>query len=188
MVESYVLNSVSSRHNMDSLARTYLGEETITFESIAGKGVKQLTFNQLDLEQAGPYAAEDADITLRLHQAIRPQLAKVGKLQSVYEDIDLPLVPVLSRMEQRGTLINASTLRLHSQELAERMAELEKDAHEVAGENFNLASPKRLQAIFYEKMGLPVIKKTPKGALYRRTRAARAGPRVRTAQADTRTP
>ncbi|SOB76852.1 DNA polymerase I [Marinobacter sp. LV10R510-11A] len=164
MVESYVLNSVSSRHNMDSLARTYLGEETITFESIAGKGAKQLTFNQLDLEQAGPYAAEDADITLRLHQAIRPQLAKVGKLQSVYEDIDLPLIPVLSRMEQRGTLINASTLRQHSQELAERMAELEKDAHEVAGENFNLASPKQLQAIFYEKMGLPVIKKTPKGA------------------------
>jgi DNA polymerase-1 len=164
MVESYVLNSVSSRHDMDTLARNYLGEETITFESIAGKGAKQLTFNQLDLEQAGPYAAEDADITLRLHQVLRPQLAKVGKLQSVYEDIDLPLVPVLSRMEQRGTLIRASTLRQHSQELAERMAELQKEAHEVAGENFNLASPKQLQVIFYEKMGLPVIKKTPKGA------------------------
>ncbi|MDN6318804.1 MAG: DNA polymerase I [Marinobacter sp.] len=164
MLESYVLNSVSSRHNMDSLARAYLGEETITFESIAGKGAKQLTFNQLDLEKAGRYAAEDADITLRLHQVIRPQLAEVSKLQSVYEDIDLPLVPVLSHMEQRGTLISASTLRQHSQELAERMAELEKDAHEVAGENFNLASPKQLQAIFYEKMGLPVIKKTPKGA------------------------
>ncbi|WP_309045018.1 DNA polymerase I [Marinobacter sediminicola] len=164
MVESYVLNSVSSRHDMDTLARNYLGEETITFESIAGKGAKQLTFNQLDLEKAGPYAAEDADITLRLHQVLRPQLAKVGKLQSVYEDIDLPLVPVLSRMEQRGTLIRASTLRQHSQELAERMAELESEAHDVAGENFNLASPKQLQAIFYEKMGLPVIKKTPKGA------------------------
>ena len=164
MVESYVLNSVSSRHDMNTLARNYLGEETITFESIAGKGAKQLTFNQLDLEQAGPYAAEDADITLRLHQVLRPQLAKVGKLQSVYEDIDLPLVPVLSRMEQRGTLIRASTLRQHSQELAERMAELQKEAHEVAGENFNLASPKQLQVIFYEKMGLPVIKKTPKGA------------------------
>lgn len=164
MLESYVLNSVSSRHNMDSLARAYLGEETTTFESIAGKGAKQLTFNQLDLEKAGPYAAEDADITLRLHQAIRPQLANVGKLESVYTDIDLPLVPVLSRMEQRGTLISASTLRQHSQELAERMAELEKEAHEVAGENFNLASPKQLQVIFYEKMGLPVIKKTPKGA------------------------
>lgn len=164
MVESYVLNSVSSRHDMDTLARNYLGEETITFESIAGKGAKQLTFNQLDLEMAGPYAAEDADITLRLHQVLRPQLAKVGKLQSVYEDIDLPLVPVLSRMEQRGTLISASTLRQHSQELAERMAELEKEAHEVAGESFNLSSPKQLQVIFYEKMGLPVIKKTPKGA------------------------
>jgi len=164
MVESYVLNSVSSRHDMDTLARKYLGEETITFESIAGKGVKQLTFNQLDLEKAGPYAAEDADVTLRLHQVLRPQLAKTGKLQSVYEDIDLPLVPVLSRMEQRGTLIKASTLRQHSQELAERMAELEKQAHEVAGENFNLGSPKQLQVIFYEKMGLPVIKKTPKGA------------------------
>ncbi|MBK1874049.1 DNA polymerase I [Marinobacter sp. 1-3A] len=164
MVESYVLNSVSSRHDMDTLARNYLGEETITFESIAGKGAKQLTFNQLDLEKAGPYAAEDADITLRLHQVLRPQLAEIGKLQSVYENIDLPLVPVLSRMEQRGTLIRASTLRQHSQELAERMAELEKEAHEVAGENFNLASPKQLQAIFYGKMGLPVIKKTPKGA------------------------
>ncbi|PCM43134.1 DNA polymerase I [Marinobacter sp. ANT_B65] len=164
MVESYVLNSVSSRHDMDTLARKYLGEETITFESIAGKGAKQLTFNQLDLEKAGPYAAEDADVTLRLHQVLRPQLAKTGKLQSVYEDIDLPLVPVLSRMEQRGTLIKASTLRQHSQELAERMAELEKQAHEVAGENFNLGSPKQLQVIFYEKMGLPVIKKTPKGA------------------------
>lgn len=164
MVESYVLNSVSSRHDMDTLARNYLGEETITFESIAGKGAKQLTFNQLDLEKAGPYAAEDADIALRLHQVLRPQLAKVGKLQSVYENIDLPLVPVLSRMEQRGTLIKASTLRQHSQELAERMAELEKEAHEVAGENFNLGSPKQLQVIFYEKMGLPVIKKTPKGA------------------------
>ncbi|WP_417516046.1 DNA polymerase I [Marinobacter sp.] len=164
MVESYVLNSVSSRHDMDTLARNYLDEETITFESIAGKGAKQLTFNQLELEKAGPYAAEDADITLRLHQVLRPQLAATGKLQSVYEDIDLPLVPVLSRMEQRGILIKANTLRQHSQELAERMAELEKNAHEVAGENFNLGSPKQLQVIFYEKMGLPVIKKTPKGA------------------------
>ncbi|MDO6824040.1 DNA polymerase I [Marinobacter sp. 1_MG-2023] len=164
MVESYVLNSVSSRHDMDTLARNYLDEETITFESIAGKGAKQLTFNQLELEKAGPYAAEDADITLRLHQVLRPQLAATGKLQSVYEDIDLPLVPVLSRMEQRGILIKANTLRQHSQELAERMAELEKEAHDVAGEKFNLGSPKQLQAIFYEKMGLPVIKKTPKGA------------------------
>jgi DNA polymerase-1 len=164
MVQSYVLNSVSSRHNMDALALHYLGEETTTFESLAGKGAKQLTFNQLELDQAGPYAAEDADITLRLHQALRPQLAATGKLQSVYEDIDLPLVPVLSRMEQRGTLISASTLRQHSQELAERMAELETAAYEAAGETFNLGSPKQLQVIFYEKLGLPVLKKTPKGA------------------------
>ncbi len=164
MVESYVLNSVATRHDMDSLARHYLDEQTITFESIAGKGAKQLTFNQIDLEKAGPYAAEDADITLRLHQTLKPLLEQTGKLASVYRDIDLPLIPVLSRMEQRGTLISASTLRQHSQELAERMAELEQDAYRVAGEEFNLASPKQLQVIFYEKMGLPVVKKTPKGA------------------------
>ena len=164
MVESYVLNSVATRHDMDSLAREYLGEQTITYESIAGKGAKQLTFNQIDLEKAGPYAAEDADITLRLHQALSPKLKETGKLESVYRDIDLPLVPVLSRMEQRGTLISASTLRQHSQELAERMAELEKEAHEVAGESFNLGSTKQLQAILYDKFGLRVIKKTPKGA------------------------
>lgn len=164
MLESYVLNSVASRHDMDTLARQYLDEQTITFESIAGKGAKQLTFNQIDLEKAGPYAAEDADITLRLHQVLRPRLAETGKLQSVYEDIDLPLVPVLSRMEQRGAMINASTLKQHSQELAERMAELEQAAHDEAGETFNLGSTKQLQAIFYDKMGLPVIKKTPKGA------------------------
>ncbi|WP_417531524.1 DNA polymerase I [Marinobacter lipolyticus] len=164
MLESYVLNSVASRHDMDTLARQYLDEQTITFESIAGKGAKQLTFNQIDLEKAGPYAAEDADITLRLHQVLRPKLAETGKLKSVYEDIDLPLVPVLSRMEQRGAMVSASTLKQHSQELAERMAELEKEAHEEAGETFNLGSPKQLQVIFYDKMGLPVIKKTPKGA------------------------
>jgi len=164
MLESYVLNSVATRHDMDSLAMYYLGEKTISFESIAGKGVKQLTFNQIELEKAAPYAAEDADITLRLHQALRPKLNDTGRLASVYEEIDLPLVPVLSRMEQRGTLISASTLRQHSQELAERLAQLEKEAHQVAGETFNLGSTKQLQAIFYEKMGLPVVKKTPKGA------------------------
>ncbi len=163
MLESYVLNSVATRHDMDSLAMYYLGEKTISFESIAGKGAKQLTFNQIELEKAAPYAAEDADITLRLHQTLRPKLKETGKLASVYEDIDLPLVPVLSRMEQRGTLISASTLRQHSQELAERMAELEKEAHDVAGETFNLGSTKQLQAIFYDKMGLPVVKKNPQG-------------------------
>ncbi|WP_166269716.1 DNA polymerase I [Marinobacter caseinilyticus] len=164
MLQSYVLNSVGSRHDMDSLALQYLGEQTITFESIAGKGAKQLTFNQIDLAQAGPYAAEDADITLRLHQVLHPKLAATGRLLSVYEDIDLPLVPVLSRIEQRGALINAGTLKRHSQELAERMAELETQAYDLAGETFNLGSPKQLQVIFYDKLGLPVIKKTPKGA------------------------
>ena len=164
MLESYVLNSVATRHDMDSLAMLYLGEKTISFESIAGKGAKQLTFNQIELEKAAPYAAEDADITLRLHRVLRPKLKQTGKLASVYEEIDLPLVPVLSRMEQRGTLISASTLRRHSQELAERLAELEKEAHDVAGETFNLGSTKQLQTIFYDKMGLPVVKKTPKGA------------------------
>ncbi|WP_336367369.1 DNA polymerase I [Marinobacter sp. C2H3] len=164
MLESYVYNSVATRHDMDSLAREYLGEQTITFESIAGKGAKQLTFNQIDLDKAGPYAAEDADITLRLHQTLAPRLKDTGRLEAVYREIDLPLVPVLSRMEQRGTLISASTLRRHSQELAERMAELEAEAHEVAGETFNLGSTKQLQAILYDKLGLRVVKKTPKGA------------------------
>ena len=164
MLESYVYNSVATRHDMDSLAREYLDEQTITFESIAGKGAKQLTFNQIDLDKAGPYAAEDADITLRLHQTLSPKLRNTGRLDAVYREIDLPLVPVLSRMEQRGTLISASVLRKQSQELAERMAELEKEAHEVAGESFNLGSTKQLQAILYDKLGLKVIKKTPKGA------------------------
>lgn len=164
MLQSYVLNSTATRHDMNSLALKYLGEKTTSFEDLAGKGAKQLTFNQLELEMAAHYAAEDADITLRLHHALKPQLTDTGRLQSVYEDIDLPLVPVLSRIEQRGVLIDAGTLKRHSQELAERMAELEKEAHEEAGEVFNLGSPKQLQTIFYEKMGLPVIKKTPKGA------------------------
>ncbi|MCK7544562.1 DNA polymerase I [Marinobacter bryozoorum] len=164
MLESYVLNSTATRHDMNSLALKYLGEKTVSFEDIAGKGAKQLTFNQVDLEKAAEYAAEDADITLRLHQALSPRLRETGQLDAVYREIDLPLVPVLSRMEQRGAMINASTLRQHSQELAERMAELEQEAHEEAGESFNLGSTKQLQAIFYDKMGLPVIKKTPKGA------------------------
>jgi len=164
MVESYVYNSVATRHDMDSLARTYLGEETITYESIAGKGARQLPFNQISLDKAGPYAAEDADITLRLHLTLRPRLKETGRLEEVYRDIDLPLVPVLSRMERHGALISAATLRRHSQELAERMAELEARAHEVAGESFNLGSTKQLQAILYDKLGLRVIKKTPKGA------------------------
>ena len=164
MLESYVLNSVASRHDMDSLARKYLGLDTIKFETIAGKGAKQLTFNQIDLEQAAPYAAEDADITLRLHQTLRPRLDGLGRLAEVYNTIELPLVPVLSRMEQRGALVDAERLAVQSKELAARMEELQAAAYEEAGEEFNLGSPKQLQAIFYDKMGLPVIKKTPKGA------------------------
>ena len=176
MVQSYVLNSVSSRHNMDALALHYLGEETTTFESLAGKGAKQLTFNQLELDKAGPYAAEDADITLRLHQALRPQLAATGKLQSVYEDIDLPLVPVLSRMEQRGTLISASTLRQHSQELAERMAELETAAYEAAGETFNLGSPNSCRLFFMKSWVCPFSKKRPRVRPQRPNRCCRNWP------------
>jgi len=163
MIESYVLNSTETRHDMDSLAKNYLGRETIHFEDIAGKGAKQLTFNQIALEQAAPYAAEDADITLQLHEALYPRLESEGRLKTVYEDIDRPLVPVLSRMERRGAKVDAHLLGKQSQELAARIVELEKEAYDLAGEEFNLGSPKQLQAIFFEKLALPVIKKTPKG-------------------------
>ncbi|WP_020406027.1 DNA polymerase I [Hahella ganghwensis] len=163
MLESYVLNSVANRHDMDTLALKYLDHETIHFEDIAGKGSKQLTFNQISLDQAGPYAAEDADITLRLHETIYPQLQKIGQLEQVYKDIELPLVPVLTRMEHYGALIDSQRLKVHSQQLAERMLELEEQAYDMAGERFNLGSPKQLQTIFYEKLGFDVIKKTPKG-------------------------
>ncbi len=163
MLESYVLNSTATRHDMDSLAQKYLGVTTVGFEDIAGKGKNQLTFNQIDLEQAAPYAAEDADITLRLHQALRPQLAE-GRLLEVLEQIELPLVPVLSRIERNGALVDASMLGQQSLEIERRLVELEREAHELAGEPFNLSSPKQLQEILYEKQGLPVTKKTPKGA------------------------
>lgn len=163
MLESYVLNATATRHDMDSLALKYLGQKTIKFEEIAGKGSKQLTFNQISVDVATPYAAEDADITLRLHQRLRPDIAKETSLEYVYSSIDMPLVPVLARMERTGTLIDAKLLARQSQELAERMAELEKQVHEEAGQPFNLSSPKQLQEILYDKMQLPVIKKTPKG-------------------------
>lgn len=163
MLESYVLNSIATRHNMDSLAAKYLGETTIHFEEIAGKGAKQLTFNQIALEQAGPYAAEDADITLRLHQTLINELKKEPALLSVLENIELPLVPVLMRMERNGALIDARLLGQQSVELGTRMDELEKEAYSLAGEEFNLDSPKQLQEIFFSKLGLPVIKKTPTG-------------------------
>ncbi|MFE8071302.1 DNA polymerase I [Marinobacteraceae bacterium S3BR75-40.1] len=164
MLESYVLNSVATRHDMDSLSLKYLGHAPISFESIAGKGAKQLTFNQIALEEAGPYAAEDADITLRLHHKLRPQLSQEKSLDRVYREIDMPLVPVLAHMERRGALVDADRLRKQSQELAESMQKIEEQAFEEAGEKFNLGSPKQLQAILYDKLGLPVIKKTPKGA------------------------
>jgi len=163
MIESYVLNSTGSRHDMDTLAEKYLGRKTIHFEDIAGKGVKQLTFNQIALDIAAPYAAEDADITLRLHNALYPQLAAVEGLNKVYLDIDKPLVPVLSRIERTGAVVDAHLLGQQSIELAERIVALEREAYDLAGEEFNLSSPKQLQAIFFEKLGLPVIKKTPKG-------------------------
>ncbi len=162
MLESYVLDS-TGRHDMDTLAKKYLEVETIHFEDIAGKGVKQLTFNQIALEQAGPYAAEDADITLRLHQALWPQLEAEGRLVDVFKNIELPLVPILSRIERTGALIDSGRLSAQSQEIGKRLMELQDEAWSVAGEEFNLASPKQLQALLFEKLGLPVLKKTPKG-------------------------
>ncbi|MFB2847200.1 DNA polymerase I [Aeromonas veronii] len=164
MLESYVLNSTASRHDMDSLARRYLNAETISFEEIAGKGVKQLTFNQIELEQAAPYAAEDADITLRLHQALWGKLSAEPGLAKVFSEIELPLLPVLARMELLGTTIDPKLLHQQSQEIELRLAELEKQAHELAGQEFNLSSPKQLGEILFTKLGLPIIKKTPKGA------------------------
>ena len=163
MLESYVLNSVASRHNMDDLALKYLGLSTVHFEDIAGKGAKQLTFNQVELDKAGHYAAEDADITFRLHQALWPRLQAESRLASVYEDIEIPLVPILSDVELGGVLLDEEQLKLQSRELEKRLHELEQEAYGLAGEEFNLGSPKQLQEIFFEKLGLPVIKKTPKG-------------------------
>ncbi|MNG93002.1 DNA polymerase I [compost metagenome] len=164
MLESYVLNSTASRHDMDSLAKKYLGVETISFEEIAGKGAKQLTFNQIELEQAAPYAAEDADITLRLHQTLWGELSKQPELAKVFTEIELPLLPVLARMELLGTTIDPKLLHQQSQEIEVRLAELERQAHELAGQEFNLSSPKQLGEILFVKLGLPILKKTPKGA------------------------
>ena len=164
MIESYCLNSVATRHNMDALATKYLGYKTISFEEIAGKGAKKLTFNKIDIEKAGPYAAEDADITLRLHQAIFPQLEKHKDQLAVFNDIEMPLLPILARMEQHGVLIDSDLLNEQSHSIGMRLQELEIQAHDIAGQVFNLSSPKQLQKILFEELKIPVIKKTPKGA------------------------
>ena len=163
MLESYVLNSTATRHDMDSVARHYLGIDTIHYEDVAGKGAKQLTFDQVALEEAGPYAAEDADITLRLHRALWQQLEVIPSLKKLYQEIEQPLVPVLFRMERCGVLIDADLLREQSDQISKRLQELEVQAHEAAGQPFNLGSPKQLQEILFEKQQLPIIRKTPKG-------------------------
>lgn len=163
MLESYVLNSTATRHDMDSLAQKYLDHTTIAFEDIAGKGAKQLTFNQITLDKAGPYAAEDADITLRLHHALQARLAQTPSVQPVLMDIEMPLVPVLARIERQGALVDAELLKVQSGELGVKMAELELRAYELAGETFNLGSPKQLGTILYDKLGMPVLSKTAKG-------------------------
>jgi DNA polymerase-1 len=164
MLESYVLDAVGSRHDMGSLALKYLGQRVISFEEVAGKGAKQITFDHVPIEQAAEYAAEDADVTLRLHEALMPRLEAEPKLRGVYEDLELPLVPVLSKIERNGAYVSVDRLRKQSGEIATRLAELETKACELAGQPFNLASPKQLGEILFEKLELPVIKKTPKGA------------------------
>jgi len=163
MLESYVLDSVASRHDMDSLALKYLGETTIKFEDVAGKGKNQLGFNEVSVEDATPYAAEDAEITLRLHRHLWPRLQEHKKLVEMFDTIEMPLVPVLSRVERNGVRIDVAMLHKQSQELAKRMLQVEQEAHELAGQPFNMASPKQIQEILFEKLGLPVIRKTPKG-------------------------
>ncbi|AXQ31421.1 DNA polymerase I [Solimonas sp. K1W22B-7] len=163
MLQSYVLDAAGNRHDMDTLAEKYLGHRTIKFEDVAGKGKNQLTFNQVALDQAAAYSAEDADITLRLHQVLHPKLLADPALLKVYEEIEMPLVPVLASMEQAGVKLDVALLRKISGELAQRMDELQKAAFEQAGGEFNLGSPKQLQTILFEKLQLPVLGKTPKG-------------------------
>ena len=163
MMESYVLNSVATRHNMDALARHYLDISTTSFEDVAGKGVSQLTFNQVPLDMARDYAAEDADVTFRLHQALWPLIEREPKLLHIFRDVEMPLVRVLSKIERQGALLDPGLLNKQSSELGRRIEELKDAAWSSAGEEFNLDSPKQLQEIFFEKQGLPVLKKTPGG-------------------------
>ena len=164
MLESYVLDAAGSRHDLDTLVLKYLGQRTIHFEDIAGKGVKQLTFNQVPIEQAAPYAAEDAEVTLRLHQKLAKKLSEERALSALYRELEIPLVPVLSRIERNGALVCRNTLSSHSQELGKRILSLEAKAHELAGGPFNLGSPKQLGEILFNQLELPVLRKTPKGA------------------------
>ena len=163
MLESYVLNSTATRHDMDSCAKLYLGVDTIKYEDVAGKGAKQITFNQVPVERASEYAAEDADVTLQLHRVLHAALEKVPALLRIYEEIEQPLVPVLLEMEHRGVLVNRELLKKQSGEIAKRLAELEVEAHQSAGQPFNLDSPKQLQEILFTKQGLPVRQKTRTG-------------------------
>ncbi|HEV2679910.1 MAG TPA: DNA polymerase I [Rhodanobacter sp.] len=163
MLESYVWNATATRHDMDSLAKKYLGYETIKYEQVAGKGAKQISFSQVDLDTACRYAAEDADITLRLHLALWPLLESIPALRKVYEDIEIPLVPVLAGMEQRGVLIDGDELRRQSQQLGKRMLELQQQSYALAGHEFNLDSPKQLQAVLFDELGLQAKLKTPTG-------------------------
>ncbi|RKT45653.1 DNA polymerase I [Thiocapsa rosea] len=164
MLESYVIDSTATRHDMDSLAKKYLDHDTVHFEHIAGKGAKQLTFDQIPLEQAGHYAAEDADVTLRLHRALWPRLEAIPSMAALYRDIEIPLIPILSRMERHGVRIDPDLLAVQSGELAKRIQEIEIRAYETAGRRFNMGSPKQIGAIFFEELGLPVVAKTPTGA------------------------
>ena len=163
MLESYVWNATATRHDMDSLAKKYLGVDTIKYEQVAGKGAKQISFSQVDLDTACRYAAEDADITLRLHHALWPKLESVPKLRAVYQDIEIPLVPVLAEMERRGVLIDGDVLRTQSQQLGKRMHELQQQSYKLAGHEFNLDSPKQLQAVLFDELGLQAKMKTPTG-------------------------
>jgi DNA polymerase I len=162
MLESYVYNATATRHDMDSLAKYYLNRQTIHFEDIAGKGTKQLTFNQIAIENAAPYAAEDADISLRLHQTLWSKIKQTGQLKQVFTRLEMPLVPLLSRIERQGVLVDAVLLKDQSAELGHQLESLEQQAYELAGEIFNLSSPKQLAHILFEKLSLPVLKKTPK--------------------------
>jgi DNA polymerase-1 len=163
MMESYVLDSTGNRHDMDSLALKFLGMKTITFEDIAGKGSKQLTFNQIDLAKAAEYAAEDADVTLRLHQTLWPKINSEAGLKTIFEKIEMPLIPVLCRIERTGVLIDPDKLKKQNGELEKRLLELEKEAFSLADGDFNLNSPKQLQEILFQKLKLPVLQKTPTG-------------------------